>query len=78
LINTKNLFEETLGLKSDTVNTNKNADFYNMNREMTDIEHVVLTKSVNKTYQTFLKRVADGRNMTTADVDKIAQGRIWS
>ena len=78
LINTKNLFEETLGLKSDTVNTNKNADFYNMNREMTDIEHIVLTKSVNKTYQTFLKRVADGRNMTTADVDKIAQGRIWS
>ena len=78
LMNTKELFEETIGLKTDTVNTNVNADFYNSNRDMTEAEHIILTKSVNKTYQTFLKRVADGRNMTTADVDKIAQGRIWS
>lgn len=78
LMNTKELFEETIGLKTDTVNTNVNADFYNSNRDMTESEHIILTKSVNKTYQTFLKRVADGRNMTTADVDKIAQGRIWS
>jgi len=78
LMNTKELFEENLGLKFDTVNTNKNADFFNTNREMSDVEKAVLNKSVNKTYQTFLKRVADGRGMTTAQVDKIAQGRIWS
>lgn len=78
MLNTKELFEETIGLKTDTVNTNRNADFYNSNRDMTEAEQIILTKSVNKTYQTFLKRVADGRNMTTAEVDKIAQGRIWS
>lgn len=78
MMNTKELFEETLGLKTDTVNTNRNADFYNNNRDMSQTEKDILTKSVNKTYQTFLKRVADGRHMTTADVDKIAQGRIWS
>lgn len=78
MVNTKELFEETIGLKTDTVNTNANADFYNSNRDMTAAENVVLTKSVNKTYQLFLKRVAEGRNMTTAEVDKIAQGRIWS
>jgi len=78
LVNTKELFENKIGLKSDTVNTNANADFYNTNRDMSEVEQKILTKSVNKTYQTFLKRVADGRGMTTADVDKIAQGRIWS
>lgn len=78
MVNTKDLFEEKIGIRTDTVNTNKNADFFNTNRDLTATEQAVLNKSVNKTYQTFLKRVADGRNMTTADVDKIAQGRIWS
>lgn len=78
LMNTKELFEENLGLKTDTVNTNKNADFFNTNRDLTAVEQTILNKSVNKTYQTFLKRVADGRGMTTAQVDKMAQGRIWS
>lgn len=78
LVNTKVLFEENLGLKSDTVNTNPNADFFNTNRDLSDIEQRILNKSVNKTYQTFLQRVADGRGMTTEQVDRIAQGRIWS
>lgn len=78
LVNTKTLFETNIGLKTDTVNTNRNADFYNTNRDMSAVEHTILTKSVNKTYQTFLKRVADGRKKSVADVDKIAQGRIWS
>jgi len=33
---------------------------------------------VEKTYRTFLTRVANGRNMTTAEVDSIGQGRVWS
>ncbi len=78
LVNTRELFDSKLGLKTDTVNTNLNSDFYNTNRDMTEAEKIILNKSVNKTYQTFLKRVADGRGMTTDQVDAIAQGRIWS
>ncbi len=78
LVNTREMFDNKLGLKSDTVNTNGNADFYNSNRDLTEVESAVLTKSVNKTYRTFLQRVADGRGMTTQQVDAIAQGRIWS
>ncbi|HTA84345.1 MAG TPA: S49 family peptidase, partial [Bacteroidia bacterium] len=29
-------------------------------------------------YHTFLTRVADGRKLTTAQVDSIAQGRVWT
>jgi protease-4 len=78
LVNTQELFEENLGLKSDTVNTHANADFFNTNRGLSATEQRVLMKSVNKTYQTFLRRVADGRGMTVRQVDQIAQGRIWS
>ena len=29
-------------------------------------------------YQTFLSRVAEGRNMKVADVDSVGQGRVWT
>jgi protease-4 len=38
----------------------------------------VATEGIEHTYNTFLKRVADGRNLTVAEVDSIAQGRVWS
>jgi protease-4 len=34
--------------------------------------------NVEKGYRRFLKLVADSRNMSTEDVDKIAQGRVWT
>lgn len=33
---------------------------------------------IEKGYQEFLQRVADARGMTTEEVDRIAQGRVWS
>lgn len=33
---------------------------------------------VDRGYQLFLKRVADGRRMKVAEVDSIAQGRVWT
>src|SRR5690554_4593574 len=37
-----------------------------------------LTESVEMIYDTFVSRVAEGRNMTTAQVDSVAQGRVWT
>ncbi|UAB79035.1 signal peptide peptidase SppA [Erythrobacter sp. SCSIO 43205] len=37
----------------------------------------ILQASVENTYSEFLTRVAQARNMTTARVDEIAQGRVW-
>jgi len=33
---------------------------------------------INRGYQEFLERVSKARKMSTADVDKIARGRVWS
>ena len=35
-------------------------------------------QGVERIYGTFIKRVADGRKMTLAQVDSIGQGRVWS
>ena len=38
----------------------------------------VVQKSVEDVYSTFIGHVADGRKMTTEEVDNIGQGRVWS
>ncbi|MBY0420935.1 MAG: S49 family peptidase, partial [Parvularculaceae bacterium] len=37
----------------------------------------IIQRSIENGYQRFLETVASGRKMSTADVDKIAQGRVW-
>ena len=37
-----------------------------------------MQSSVEKVYDVFTKRVADGRKMKQSDVDSIGQGRVWS
>lgn len=67
-----------IGVSIDEVATNKHASISGINRAMNDEERAVMQKYVNKTYHTFLTRVADGRNISTTYVDSIGQGRIWS
>jgi protease-4 len=38
----------------------------------------ILQSSVEHAYAEFLLRVGDGRKKSVADVDKIAQGRVWA
>ena len=73
------LMTEKLGFKYDKVITNKHSDMSitPMARAFSDDEIALLQKYINRGYATFLQRVAEGRNMKTANVDKIAQGRVW-
>ena len=72
------LLGNKLGLHFDIVKTNQSADFGAMGRPFNEAEAAAMQGYVNKGYKLFLKRVADGRKMKTADVDKIAQGRVWT
>ncbi len=49
-----------------------------MDRPLSEEEKGIIQGGVNKIYQVFLKRVADGRKMQVADVDSIGQGRVWT
>lgn len=72
------LLTDKLGLHFDVVKTNEASDFGAMGRPLSAQECTVFQQYVDRGYQLFLQRVAEGRGMKTADVDSIAQGRVWT
>lgn len=71
------LLTDKLGLKFDRVKTNAHSDFGTSSRPFTEEEMSYLTNYVNRGYNTFTKRVADGRKMPQSRVYEIAEGRVW-
>ena len=69
--------EKNLGITVDVVKTNAHSDISTM-RTLTEEEYNLIQGSVNRTYDTFLTRVANGRGMSKAQVDSIGQGRVWA
>jgi protease-4 len=76
--NVEKLLSNKLGITVDRVTTNRHADAISVTRSLDGYERAILLKSVEKTYTTFLRRVADGRKLTTTFVNTIGEGRIWS
>lgn len=72
------LVTQKLGVKFDEVKTNKNSGFGNiMARPLNADEISVFKAYINRKYQLFRKRVADGRHISVAEVERIAQGHVW-
>jgi protease-4 len=78
LPNAQKAFADKLGINIDTVNTNKHSDVGTPFRPVTKDEFSYIQNSVEKVYETFISRVAEGRKTTTAMIDSIGQGRVWS
>lgn len=67
-----------LGVRFDEVKTNRNSTFGNlMARPFNAEEKAMLQASVNRGYNLFRQRVAEGRRLPVESVEKIAQGRVW-
>lgn len=71
------LITQKLGVKFDHVKTNAHSDFGTVSRPFSAEEMAYLERYVSRGYETFRKRVADGRKMTTEEVERIAQGHVW-
>jgi len=67
-----------LGVTFDEVSTNENANIMTINKALTPYQREVIQRSVERVYDSFIGKVAEGRNMTKEDVDRIGQGRVWS
>lgn len=78
LPNIQNLMQKDLGVYTDTVKTNTYADFMSVLRPVQNREYEVIMHSIEKVYNTFLKRVSEGRKLDINYVDNIGQGRVWS
>lgn len=73
-----NQLGKNIGINAEQVKTHDNASGYSVFEPIDENFKGFVLESIEKTYATFLKRVADGRKMTTAQVDAIAQGRVWT
>ena len=75
--NAKGLTEK-IGFNFDVVKTNQYSDFGMLTRPMTDGEKNLVQMYVNQGYDLFLTRCSDGRGISKEELDKIAQGRVWT
>ncbi len=74
-------FEKPLnewGITRDGVGTTKYATAGDIGMPLADDVGEIIQTSINSGYDDFLSLVARGRNMTKEQVDKVAQGRVWS
>lgn len=78
MFNISPLMKNKLGVTFDGVKTGPYADFPSGTRDMTEDEAKKMQANVDNIYQIFMSRVAAGRKMQIADVDSIAQGRVWT
>ena len=69
---------DKLGVTWDTVKTNPAADFPTMIRPLSETERQTFRAVIADIYRSFGERVAEGRGMSPQEVDRVAQGRVWT
>ena len=67
-----------IGVNIDIEKTNSLADMGSAFRPMTETEKALMQKTVERGYDLFTTRCAEGRGMTQEQIDAIGQGRVWT
>jgi len=75
--NFQNLMTNKLGITFDGVKTGQYADIMATNRPMTAGERFIIQNELNRVYNGFVSRVADGRKKSKAYIDSIGGGHVW-
>ncbi|MGN0187246.1 MAG: signal peptide peptidase SppA [Paludibacteraceae bacterium] len=69
---------DKIGVAVDGVKTNDFADFGMPTRPVTAAERALFQQNIERGYELFVRRCADGRHTTTDEIKKIAEGRVWT
>lgn len=70
--------KDRLGVGSDSVRTNANADAWSINAPFTADQHAHVEAEADLFYTDFVQRVAQGRDLSVDAVDAVARGRVWT
>jgi protease-4 len=74
---TGKMLNDKLGLTFDRASTN-NHSVLSLNKKLTTEEMLIIQQEVDKIYDDFLSRVAEGRKMSKEQVNVLARGRVWT
>lgn len=69
---------DKVGIDFNTIKTGPYKDMMSSSREMTKEERNMLQEMINDSYERFVDIIAEGRHMTTAEVKKVADGRVMN
>lgn len=69
---------DKLGIELESMTRGKHADFLLAGEPLSEGARARLQEMVLRTYTLFLGRVSAGRDMAVAEVDAVAQGRVWT
>ena len=72
------LMNDKLGLNVATVKTNEFADIGGYYRPFNEKESALLQGYINRGYELFTKRCADGRGLSQDSIKVIGEGRVWT
>jgi len=78
MFNAQNMLKNKLGITVDTYKTGAYTDLGTVTRPLTSNERAIMQQGVDRVYDTFTSRVAEGRHIPQEMVDSIGQGRVWS
>ncbi len=70
--------KKKLGLSTEFVSHGEHAYLFSANKFFSVKDKKVIEKSLKVYYKGFVQKVATGRNKNYNDIEKIAQGRVWT
>ncbi|MDR1918667.1 MAG: signal peptide peptidase SppA [Tannerellaceae bacterium] len=69
---------DKLDMTTDVVKTNTYGDILDPTRPLRPDERALMQAQIERLYDLFLSRCADGRGKTKEEIDRIGQGRVWT
>jgi protease-4 len=69
---------DTIGITTDGVGTTRLSGAFDLTRPLNPLLSEALEIGILRGYRRFIDQVASGRHMSSEDVEKVAQGRVWA
>jgi len=76
--NVQELMNDKIGVTTDVVKTNENANILSAMDPLDPDERVIIQKMIDDFYINFVNIVAEGRGKSYEEIDAIAGGRVWA
>lgn len=76
--NMRGFYESWLGIHRDQIKRGENADLFTDYQGFTDAQRAMIRQQIETFYRDFVRKAAQGRGKKEEEIDRIAQGRIWT
>jgi protease-4 len=71
-------FDNKLGITFQEIKTGEFGEMFTVTRPLTEAEKNIWQNVLDKNYDKFLQKAAQGRHTTKEEIQKVAAGRVWT